>query len=647
MPATATRPWKKLLKRLPIVRTIIAYFRTVNVAADDGSDLDRYSYGGWRDRFLQMRLHLTFGLGATMFASFCVLDVVRSWQPLQGLNWLSLLMKVAIAALLLVLRSRLHPDRVERHLLLYFLGVVGIVQVLPESLDLLSRATGIKGFSAATGLYQWSLLFFIQATLIPVRWRWHALSQALVLIHAFGGREWVGIAIRTSPRESRLGLLLGLFWVCLACDLSVYLYERLQRAEFSARSQLAGAYRDLEVAEENYRSLFENAVEGIFQASIAGQYLSVNPAFARMYGYPSPEAAIAAVSDIRSDLFVNPGAYDQLLALLEHQGRAMDFEVEVRRASGGTFWISENVRALRDADGTLVAYEGIAVDISPRKLAEEEIRRTLAAEKQLNRLKTDFVAMTSHEFRTPLTTILAASESLEYYGGQWPEAKRHAYLKRIQGAAAHMGELLDSVLTIGQADTGKLPFRPEPIAVEPWCRALIEEMDPLLGCDRAIHLRGTDTAAIPKVVQLDEQLLRHILMNLLSNALKYSEADVDLELGYHLETLTVRVSDRGIGIPQEARSRLFESFHRAANVGQRPGTGLGLAIVSRAVDLHGGTIAVSSQEGQGTTFTVTLPAPTRSPLGQPEPANPEHPPSALATDLAPNPATDLGAGNGP
>lgn len=610
------RTWK-LIKRLPVVRTMVAYFRTVNVAADDGSDLDRYSYGGWRDRFLQMRLHLTFGLGAMMFASFAALDIVRSWQPNQGLNWLALLMKAAIVLLLVVLRSRLHPDRVERHLLLYFLGVVMIVQVLPESLDLLARAADRRGFNAGTGLYQWSLLFFLQATLIPVRWRWHALSQGLVLIHAFGGREWVGIAIRSSPQESRLGLLLGLFWVCLACDLSVYLYERLQQAEFSARSQLAGAYRDLEVAEENYRSLFENAVEGIFQASVQGQYLSVNPAFARMYGYPSPEAAIAAVSDIRSALFVNPSAYDHLLALLEREGRAMDFEVEVRRANGSTFWISENVRALRDPSGTLVGYEGIAVDISTRKLAEEEIRRTLAAEKQLNRLKTDFVAMTSHEFRTPLTTILAAAESLEYYGGKWPEAKRHAYLKRIQGAASHMGELLDSVLTIGQADTGKLPFRPEPIAVEPWCRALVEEMDPLLGGDRTIRVRVVG-GPVAERVYLDEQLLRHILVNLLSNALKYSaaDADVDLELSYQRESLTLQVIDRGIGIPQDELPRLFESFHRASNVGQRPGTGLGLAIVSRAVDLHGGTIAVGSREGQGTIFTVTLPAPPRSPLGE-------------------------------
>ena len=600
--------WKRL-KRLPAVHTMLAYFRTVSVAANGSGDLGWFSYEGWRDRFLQMRLHLTFGLGAMTFSSFAFLDLVRGFLPDRGLSLVSVAAKIAIAALLLLLRHRLRPKRTEPHLLPYFLGVVAIVQVLPESLDLLFLSDPSMQLLSGTGLYQWTILFFVQATLIPVCWRWHALSQLLVVVHAFGGRELVGDAIRSTPQESRGELVLALFWVCLACNLSVYLYERLQRAEFSARCALANTCQELEIAEERYRSIFENAIEGIFQASMDGRYLSANPALARMYGYHSPTDAIAAIQHIGRDLFVDTSEYDRLLAILERDGQAVDFEVLARRVDGTTIWVTENLRALHNGTGRLVGYEGTVIDISARKEAEEKIQASLAVEKQLNRLKTDFVAMTSHEFRTPLTTILAAAESLDYYGERWLRDKRSAYLRRIQGAALHMGELLESVLTIGHADSGRLPFRPVPLAVEPWCCALLEELGPLVGDDREILFEVSGVPPAGQPICLDEQLLRHVLVNLLSNALKYSPPNCNVTFGvtYGDGTITFWVRDRGIGIPEADLPRLFDSFHRASNVGQRQGTGLGMAIVKRSLELHGGTISVSTQEGKGTTFEVQFP----------------------------------------
>ena len=253
------------------------------------------------------------------------------------------------------------------------------------------------------------------------------------------------------------------------------------------------------------------------------------------------------------------------------------------------------------------ANEVIAIirDITERKRAEEDIRNALKKEKELNELKSRFVAMTSHEFRTPLATILSSAELLEHYSHKWSEEKKISHLQRIQTAVKHMTELLNYVLLLGKAEAGKLEFKPKPLDLEQFCRELVEEMQLNASSHRIIfHAQNQYPTAC-----LDEKLLRHILSNLLSNAIKYSpesdEVRFDL-IGEGGEAI-FRIQDRGIGIPAAEQAQLFDSFHRASNVGNISGTGLGLAIVKRAVDLHGGKIAVESQVEVGTTFTVTLP----------------------------------------
>ncbi len=253
------------------------------------------------------------------------------------------------------------------------------------------------------------------------------------------------------------------------------------------------------------------------------------------------------------------------------------------------------------------ANEVIAIirDITERKRAEQDIRNALKKEKELNELKSRFVAMTSHEFRTPLATILSSAELLEHYSHKWSEEKKITHLQRIQTAVKHMTGLLNDVLLLGKAEAGKLEFKPKPLDLEQFCRELVEEMQLNASSHRIIfHAQNQCPTAC-----LDEKLLRHILSNLLSNAIKYSpESDeVHFDLIGECGEAIFRIQDRGIGIPAADRAQLFDSFHRASNVENISGTGLGLAIVKRAVDLHGGKIAVDSQVGVGTTFTVTLP----------------------------------------
>ena len=247
----------------------------------------------------------------------------------------------------------------------------------------------------------------------------------------------------------------------------------------------------------------------------------------------------------------------------------------------------------------------IVRDITERKRAEADIRNALEKEKELNELKSRFVSMTSHEFRTPLTTILSSAELLQDFGSIWDEEKKLKHFLRIQTSVTHMTGLLNDVLLIGKAEAGKLEFKPTPLDLISFCRELTEEMELAAENHTIIFCSGGDCTN----ACMDEKLLRHILSNLLSNAIKYSPSGgtVKLELIGEQKTVMFHIQDRGIGIPQADLIQLFDSFHRASNVGTISGTGLGLAIVKKAVDLHNGQIFIKSEVGVGTTFTVKLP----------------------------------------
>ncbi|PSB59879.1 hybrid sensor histidine kinase/response regulator, partial [Chroococcidiopsis cubana CCALA 043] len=246
------------------------------------------------------------------------------------------------------------------------------------------------------------------------------------------------------------------------------------------------------------------------------------------------------------------------------------------------------------------------LDITQRKQAEAEMRNALEKERELNELKSRFVSMVSHEFRNPLNLISGTAQLLVRSNNKLSEPKKQELLQRQQAAVNRLIELLDDVLTLGRAEVGKLEFNPIELELEAFCRQLVAEMQLTAKEAHAIALVSPGKRFTAKV---DKKLLQQILTNLLSNAIKYSPqgGDITLELTCQKNEAIFRVKDEGIGIPPKDLQRLFESFHRASNVGGIPGTGLGLAVVKQAVELHQGAIAVESEEEVGTTFTVTLP----------------------------------------
>ncbi|MBW4469703.1 MAG: response regulator [Stenomitos rutilans HA7619-LM2] len=239
------------------------------------------------------------------------------------------------------------------------------------------------------------------------------------------------------------------------------------------------------------------------------------------------------------------------------------------------------------------------------KTSEQSMLRALEQEQELNLLKSSFISMASHEFRTPMTMIRTAVELLQNFHHELTETKRQEYFDRIKTAIKQVMQLLDEVLLLGSTETG-LHYKPESVDLVEFCTELTEELQFSNSDSHTIKFdcQGSCSPAV-----MDAALLRHIFTNLLSNALKYSPqgGEVQFTLCYQNAKARFYIQDQGIGIPTKDQPHLFETFYRCANVGKIQGTGLGLAIVKKCVELHQGQIQVCSEDGKGTTFTVTLP----------------------------------------
>lgn len=243
-----------------------------------------------------------------------------------------------------------------------------------------------------------------------------------------------------------------------------------------------------------------------------------------------------------------------------------------------------------------------------RSLAEarEDALRLLARERELNELKSSFVSLVSHEFRTPLEIIMSSVDNLHRYHDRLPPVKREQLLLTINKSVRRMSDMMEEVLVLGRLETDRVTFHPTPLEFRALCRRLCDEIESATNGRCPIHL---ELDGAPEHASGDESLLRHIFTNLLANAVKYSPPGqpVNFRIQRNANAAVCEIADRGCGIPAADQKQLFQAFHRGSNVRQIPGTGLGLLIVGRCVTLHGGKIQFQSDEGAGTTFTVSLP----------------------------------------
>lgn len=290
------------------------------------------------------------------------------------------------------------------------------------------------------------------------------------------------------------------------------------------------------------------------------------------------------------------------------QGTNTTFELQVRN---NIYLI--NVVALHNSNGIIDQILMVEQNITDKKKAEEDVKRALEKEKQLNELKSRFVSMASHEFRTPLSTILSSSSLVEKYLAKSDidletiKENTHRHLKRIKSSVGNLTSILNDFLSMDKLEQGKVEVKPSLFHIDKFSEELTEEIQPTMKKGQKIiytHSGNTE-------IYLDKQMLKNILYNLISNASKYSPEDSHIEFKTELtqKGLTVTVADHGIGIPHNDQAHLFERFFRAKNVINIQGTGLGLNIVQRYTNLLNGKISFTSKEGEGTTFCLHIDSP--------------------------------------
>jgi two-component system sensor kinase FixL len=282
--------------------------------------------------------------------------------------------------------------------------------------------------------------------------------------------------------------------------------------------------------------------------------------------------------------------------------------VGLRKRKDGTIFYADVVfTPIYDDRGGLKGFIKITRDISEQKKYEEDMIGTLKREKELNELKSRFVTLASHEFKTPLSVILSSVSLIEKYPETEQQDKRIKHIERIKSNVDNLKQILNDFLSLEKLEGGIV--KNEPALLDPAVILGETIMDLESSLKEGQHIQ-LDADGEVRPIRVDAQFLRNVLNNLLSNAIKYSpeQAEIDCVLHYRPGKLDIAIRDRGIGIPTEEQEHLFERFFRASNSTGIPGTGLGLSIVKKYLDLMGGRIGLVSVPGQGTTITVTLPS---------------------------------------
>lgn len=295
----------------------------------------------------------------------------------------------------------------------------------------------------------------------------------------------------------------------------------------------------------------------------------------------------------------------ELKATLQDQ-QPFDTEYRITKPDGSIKHLMTLASVLRDDHGIPKRLVGISMDITTRKESEAALQSTLQKERELSQLKSRFVSIASHEFRTPLAGILAAAETLTIYRHRLDDTNIDARLDKIRQHVHHMKLLVEDVLQLERIQTGRLEFKPTANNLNQLCQQIIDEFNSQPDYQGRVIC---NCQQLPAQIIFDERLLRQVFNNLISNGLKYSQPDqlVTISMWTEAKQIYLAVQDQGIGIPQEDMAHLFEPFYRAQNVGTISGTGLGLSIAKQAVEMHNGQLTVTSEPDQGATFTVVMP----------------------------------------
>jgi PAS domain S-box-containing protein len=281
-------------------------------------------------------------------------------------------------------------------------------------------------------------------------------------------------------------------------------------------------------------------------------------------------------------------------------------EAELILPDASVIPVSQVVIAHRDIYGEIQFFSSIARDITDQRKAAEDLKRNYEKEKELSHVRSDFFSMTSHEFRTPLSTIFSSAELLEHYGNQWSLEKRLGHLRRIQDSTQRMTQMLDDILELSKIEMTQSVIQIESIDLVSFCKKSLHD---LAMVDNNQHHLNFHSLEADHQIHTARAVLESIFQNLLTNAVKYSSVgtDIDLSLKFDEKQAIVIIQDQGIGIVDAELDQVLLPFHRGSNVVTTPGSGLGLTIVAKSLEKIGGTIKIQSAMGEGTRVTVVIP----------------------------------------
>lgn len=400
-------------------------------------------------------------------------------------------------------------------------------------------------------------------------------------------------------------------------DLENKISERTQSLTESvkllARMVAETEAKDAELIRVNafLNNIWSHASAIIFVTDPEGRIIMLNAAAEKHLGYTADE--IAGIGDptvlwrkappIPGD--ASPEGTDLDFATIRLQADAGSYkqdELDYIRKDGSTFPVSLTITSISGSTGNNEGYLGIAIDITKRKKAEDDLRTALEKEKDLSELKSRFVSMASHEFRTPLSTVLSSAYLISKYTQTEDNPKRERHVNRIISSVSLLTDILNDFLSVGKIEEGKIQVRPSLFNVPESISNIVADMHGLTKPGQKITYRHEGQAD----AYLDHAMFKHIIMNLCSNAIKFSSENTKIHITSirTSEGLGLSVQDQGLGISSEDLQHLFERFFRGTNVTNIQGTGLGLHIVGRYVELMNGSISCNSSLGNGTTFAI-------------------------------------------
>ncbi len=461
---------------------------------------------------------------------------------------------------------------------------------------------------------------------VNAAWRHFARSNGFKETNYGVGMNYLHVCERATNREAQV-VAAGIrsvmdeeqeeFWLEYPCHSPTqrrWYVVRVTRFDWYGHVRLIVAHQnvtelkqvqiELETSNTRLEAILNHVVNGIITTNRHGEILSVNQAMTTIFGYDTDELIGQSVQ-----ILINES--DQSNQISDFVARNMTGEEVVgRRKDGTVFPLLIAMSEMRISNQVL--FTGVLQDITARKQLEAEqvekhrLEIALDQERELRQLKNRFISMMSHELKTPLASILLASDFIKHYSDRATPEENAESIEAIETQVHYLSEIVDDVTTISKVEFMGEDLNREVYDLETYLRDIIEELEWVHHQTHRLMYSGVERRV---EAQFDRKLLRRAITNLMSNAIKYSPdgGDVCLDLAVDSNIATITVSDSGIGIPEEDLPRLFDAFHRAENVGSLPGTGLGLAIARQSIELHGGTIAVTSQVGVGTTFTVKLP----------------------------------------